>query len=165
MARNGTVCQAGSSRIAARLSATNPTQAMSSQDRWGHWMTRRRSEAATLAPAPGVPSAGGPASPGSASRDPGGERRASGGPAARGAGSFAVGGRGGGRVDVGAQHLCAREVVVEVEDGAGFGGDHRVPAEAELIVLLLLARQGPVGGALHRVDTVDDHDLQVRDRV
>ena len=31
MARNGTVCQAGSSRIAARLTPTNATQMMSSR--------------------------------------------------------------------------------------------------------------------------------------
>ena len=30
---------------------------------------------------------------------------------------------------------------------------------------LLLARQGSVGGALHGIHAVDDHDLQVRDRV
>ena len=32
MARKGTVCQDGSSRIAARLSPTNATQMMSSRD-------------------------------------------------------------------------------------------------------------------------------------
>ena len=68
-------------------------------------------------------------------------------------------------VKLGADHLLEHEVMIQVEDGADFGGNHRVAAQGELIVLLLLARQGPVGRALDRVDAVDDHDLQVRDRV
>src|SRR5258708_24431868 len=42
-------------------------------------------------------------------------------------------------VDLGPGHLLAHEVVVEVQDGAGLGGDYRVAAEGELVVLLLLA--------------------------
>src|SRR5262244_639880 len=61
MARNGTVCQEGNSRIAARLSPTNPTQAMSTHDRWGHCRTRR-----IAGTSPGcVPTGGAPADPGS----------------------------------------------------------------------------------------------------
>jgi hypothetical protein len=55
--------------------------------------------------------------------------------------------------------------VIQVEDGSGFSGDHRVAAQGELVILLLLARQGPVGRAFDGVDAVDDHDLQVRDRI
>jgi transcriptional regulator with XRE-family HTH domain len=73
-------------------------------------------------------------------------------------------GRGGqqlAHVELGPDHLLEHEVVIEVQDGAGFGGDHRVAAEAELVILLLLPRQRPVGGALYRVDAVNDDDLQV----
>src|SRR5215467_13246965 len=67
MARNGTVCQAGSSRIAARLSPTNPTQTMSTQDRRGQ--CRTRGAAGTASPdrvppgrAPAGPEPSGPVS-------------------------------------------------------------------------------------------------------
>src|SRR6476659_2405515 len=66
MARNGMVCQVGSSRIAARLSPTKPTQAMSTQDRWGHCRTRR--DAAAASPGRGPP---GRAPPDGGSADPG----------------------------------------------------------------------------------------------
>src|SRR2546427_7528230 len=79
MARNGTVCQAGSSRMAARLSPTNPTQAMSTQDRWGHCRSRRDAGAAS----PGrVPPGGAPPDPGSADPDPASGRSAAGPPLA-----------------------------------------------------------------------------------
>jgi hypothetical protein len=42
-------------------------------------------------------------------------------------------------VKLGADHLLEHEVVIQVEDGAGFGGDHRVAAQGELVILLLLA--------------------------
>src|SRR6266566_1420624 len=44
MARNGTVCQSGSSRIAARLAPANPTQAMSTHDERDHRGIRRHIE-------------------------------------------------------------------------------------------------------------------------
>src|SRR5215472_18531222 len=65
MARNGTVPQEGNSRIAARLSPTNPTQTMSTQDRWGHRRPQRDAGVAS----PGVPPGWGPPDRGSA--DPG----------------------------------------------------------------------------------------------
>src|SRR4029077_15621108 len=69
MARNGTVCQVGNSRIAARLSPTKPTQAMSTQDRWGHCRNRRDARAALPGRAPPgeAPLDPGSADPGSAS--------------------------------------------------------------------------------------------------
>src|SRR5690349_18972707 len=83
----------------------------------------------------------------------------------RGSGVLARGGERVGDGEVGSDHLLEHEVVVEVEDGARLGGDHRVATEGELVILLLLAGQGPVGGALHGVHAVHDDDLQVRDGV
>src|SRR6266581_6082484 len=57
MARNGTVCQAGSSRIAARFSPANPAQAISTHEDRTHCPPRRRQAAV---PCPGcAPSAPG----------------------------------------------------------------------------------------------------------
>src|SRR5437764_6063891 len=53
MTRNGTVCQAGSSRIAARLSPTKITQMMSSADAWHQRRAPRAQRAADSRKYPG----------------------------------------------------------------------------------------------------------------
>src|SRR5215470_8883814 len=92
MARNGTVCQAGSSRIAARLSPTNPTQAMSSQDRRGQRRTRWAARTASPGRVPPrrVSADPGPSDRGSARSAPG--RPAEGPPLAPSAGEPASAG-------------------------------------------------------------------------
>src|SRR5215831_5050532 len=81
MARNGTVPQEGNSRIAARLSPTNPTQTMSTQDRWGP-PDRGSADPGTAGPgtasarpAAGSPSAGPPLGEGAMAERAGGAAR------------------------------------------------------------------------------------------